>query len=240
MESDDDAGLPVVCDGEAAEEDGPVSTFVLVHGAGDGGWSWHLVAAELRRRGHDVVAPDLPADDDAAGLDRYTEVVVEAVGDRTDLVVVGHSFGAFTAPLAAARLSADLLILVAGMVPKPGERPDEWWDATGYRSSTEYVDDDAIYYHDVPHELAAEARRRERNHPSTAAGATPWPLPNWPDIPTKFVLCTEDRLFPADFQRRVVADRLAITPDELTAGHYAALARPTQLADLLDSYLPAR
>ncbi|WP_306362139.1 alpha/beta fold hydrolase [Nocardia sp. CC227C] len=214
-----------------------MSTFVLVHGAGDGGWSWHVVAAELRRRGHDVVTPDLPADDDSVGLDGYADTVVEAVGDRSDLVVVGHSFGAFTAPLAAARLAADLLVLVAGMVPLPGERPDDWWEATGHQSSTEYVDDDALYYHDVPAELAARARRRERNHPSTAAGAAPWPLPSWPDIPTKFIVCTEDRLFPADFLRRVVADRLAITPDELPAGHYAALARPVELAALLDGYV---
>jgi len=37
-----------------------LSTFVLIHGAGDVGWYWHLVETELRERGHDVVAPDLP------------------------------------------------------------------------------------------------------------------------------------------------------------------------------------
>jgi len=40
-------------------------TFVLIHGAGDVGWYWHLVEAELRARGHDVVAHDLPGDDDS-------------------------------------------------------------------------------------------------------------------------------------------------------------------------------
>ncbi len=43
-----------------------MSTFVLIHGAGDVGWYWHLVEAELRARGHDTVAPDLPADDESA------------------------------------------------------------------------------------------------------------------------------------------------------------------------------
>jgi hypothetical protein len=33
-----------------------VSTFVLIHGAGDVGWSWHRVEAQLRNHGHDVVA----------------------------------------------------------------------------------------------------------------------------------------------------------------------------------------
>ncbi|MGO1543165.1 MAG: alpha/beta fold hydrolase [Gulosibacter sp.] len=46
-----------------------MTTFVLIHGAGDGAWHWHLVEAELRARGHDVVAPNLPADDDSATND---------------------------------------------------------------------------------------------------------------------------------------------------------------------------
>lgn len=45
-----------------------MATFVLIHGAGDAGWYWHLVAAELHARGHEAVSPDLPCDDDSAGL----------------------------------------------------------------------------------------------------------------------------------------------------------------------------
>src|SRR5919106_5037825 len=114
-----------------------MSTFVLFHGAGDSGWYWHLVQRVLRARGHDVVAPDLPADDESAGLGEYADTVVEAVGDRGNLVVVGQSFGAFTAPLVAARLPVDVLVLVAGMIPSPGEAPRDWWDNTGYRDAVE-------------------------------------------------------------------------------------------------------
>jgi pimeloyl-ACP methyl ester carboxylesterase len=80
----------------------------LIHGAGDVGWYWHLVEAKLLERGHEVVAPDLPCDDDSAGLNEYADTVVGAVGDRKDLVVVGHSFGGFTAPLVAHRLQVDV------------------------------------------------------------------------------------------------------------------------------------
>jgi pimeloyl-ACP methyl ester carboxylesterase len=69
-----------------------MATYVLIHGAGDVGWFWHLVAAELRERGHDVVAPDLPCDDDSAGLSEYTDAVIDAIGGRTQLVVVAQSF----------------------------------------------------------------------------------------------------------------------------------------------------
>jgi pimeloyl-ACP methyl ester carboxylesterase len=75
-----------------------MAAFVFIHGAGDVGWYWHLVAAELRERGHDTVAPDLPCDDDSAGLPEYADTVAAAAGDRTDLVVVAQSLGGFTAP----------------------------------------------------------------------------------------------------------------------------------------------
>jgi hypothetical protein len=55
-------------------------------------------------------------------------------------------------------------------------------------------------------------------------------------VPTRFVLCTEDRFFPPEFMRRVVADRLGVVPDEIAAGHAVALSRPRELANLLVSY----
>jgi Alpha/beta hydrolase family len=64
----------------------------------------------------------------------------------------------------------------------------------------------------------------------------PWPLDAWPNVATKFVLCSEDRFFPPDFLRRVVAERLGIMPDEIPAGHCVALSRPKELAAILDSY----
>ena len=74
-----------------------MATFALIHGAGDVGWYWHLTAAELRQRGHDVVAPDLPCEDDAAGLLEYRDAVLDTIGGRRELVVVAQSAGAFTA-----------------------------------------------------------------------------------------------------------------------------------------------
>ena len=132
-----------------------MATFVLIHGAGDGGWSWHLVEAALRDRGHDVVAPDLPADDPSAGLATYADTVVAEIDGRTDLVVVGHSFGSFTAPLVCDRVSTGLLVLVAPMIPSPGEAPGDWWSNTGYGREIHHT-----YYRDVPAALAAEAMSR--------------------------------------------------------------------------------
>lgn len=213
-----------------------MSTFVLIHGAGDVGWYWHLVEDELRRRGHETVAPDLPSDDEAATLDDYADAVIEAIGDRTDLVVVGQSYGGFTAALVAGRVDARALVFVAGMIPAPGEAPAAWWEAVAYPGDDDAADDPgSVFYHDVPPDLAAEAvRRAEGRGESAAAYEQPWPLDALPDVPTRFVLCTEDRFFPEPFMRRVVRERLGVEPDEIAAGHCVALNRPVELAALLD------
>jgi pimeloyl-ACP methyl ester carboxylesterase len=214
-----------------------MATFVLIHGAGDVGWYWHLTAAELRRYGHDVVAPDLPCDDDSAGLFEYRDAVLEAIGERAELVVGAQSAGAFTAPLVCDSRPAELLVLVAGLVPRPGEAAKDWWSNTGYEPvrGDWSGDEGATFYHDVPPELASEAQRRSRTQSDTPT-EQPWPLAAWPDVPTRFLLCRDDRLLPPDFMRRVVGERLGIVPDEIDSGHCVALSRPTELAERLDGY----
>jgi alpha-beta hydrolase superfamily lysophospholipase len=109
-----------------------MATYVLIHGAGDSAFYWHLLAPELRERGHEVVAMDLPCDDESAGLTEYTDAVVQAIGDHAELVVVAQSFGAFTAPLVCARVPVKLMVLVAGMVPLPHEKGEDWPANTGF------------------------------------------------------------------------------------------------------------
>src|ERR1700720_3079732 len=108
-----------------------MSTYALIHGAGSDSWYWHLVAPELEAIGHDVVDPDLPCGD-RAGLAEYAEIIIDAIGDRSRVILVAQSLAGFTAPLVAARIPVDLLILVAAMVPRPGEAPGEWWANTGH------------------------------------------------------------------------------------------------------------
>lgn len=212
-----------------------MATFVLIHGGGGSAWEWHLVEPGLRGRGHDVVAVDLPIEDDRAGLREYADAVVAAVGDRSDLVVVAHSFGAFTGTIVCDRLPVDRLVLLAAMVPAPGESPAQWWSNTGHDELDVPDDEVELFLHDVPPELAAEAIARGR-HQSGASSKDPWPLDAMPDVPTTFLLCRDDRCFPPGFMRRVGRERLGITPDEIDGSHYVALSRPAELAGRLDSY----
>jgi len=225
-----------------------MATFALVHGAGDTGWYWHLTEAELQARGHQTIAPDLPCDNETASLGDYASAVIDAVSGQQDLVIVGQSYGSFTATLAAARLPARLLVLLAGMIPAPGETPGEWWENTGYGPAVEQQakldggqtghDDPLIsYYNGVPRPLAEEALRRGGRGESSAVWNTPWPLDAWPDVPTRFILGQDDHFFPATFLRRVAQQRLGIVADEVPGCHCAALSNPKELSDLLVSYL---
>lgn len=56
------------------------------------------------------------------------------------------------APLICARVPVDLVVLLAAMIPAPGELFTDWWSNTGYRESG-YED---VFYHDI----APEARCR--------------------------------------------------------------------------------
>ena len=89
-----------------------MATFVLIPGAGGEAWNWHRVVPELQSFGHEAVAVDLPAGDDAAGWNEYADAIETAVEGRTGLILVAQSLAGFSAPLVAERRPVDLLVLV--------------------------------------------------------------------------------------------------------------------------------
>ena len=227
-----------------------MTIFVLVPGAGGQAWYWHRLVPELQRRGHTAVAVDLPADDESAGLDAYTDAVVAAVDGRAPVVLVAQSMGAFTAPLVCARVPVDLLVLLNPMIPVPGETGGEWWTVTGHdRAVAEHAERDGLsgdvgdqetyFFHDVPPEVVAAAFQQPFAQ-STRPFEDPWPLVAWPDVPTRVLSGRDDRFFPVDFQRRLAAERLGREIDVIPGGHLTALSRPAELADRLASYLTSR
>lgn len=220
-------------------------TYVLIPGAGGSAWYWHLLEPVLRRRGHDVVAVDLPAADGRAGLEEYVDTVLRAVGDRRDLALVGQSMGGLTAPLVCQRLPVSELVLVNAMIPAPGETGGDWWTNTGQPQAQRELDqrdgrdpdapfDPLVYFfHDLPPHLAKEAVANSPDQSSTPF-RQPWPLAAWPDVPTRVLSARDDRLFPAGFQARVAEQRLGLTPEWVPGGHLVALSQPERLAAQLD------
>lgn len=225
-----------------------VATYVLIHGASSDSWYWHRVAPLLRAAGHAVVAPDLPISDPEAGISEYADAVVAAIGSPVpeDLVVVAQSFGSFTGTVLTRRIPVKLLVFLAAMAPKEGETAGEWWSATGYTEARQEnnkllgLPDDAdlkaVFFHDVPEDVVAEAFERGEV-PQSERPFGPPPMPALPtDLPVRYLVGRHDRFFPLDFQRRTVGERLGFAPDEIDGGHLPALARPEELVQRLEGY----
>jgi pimeloyl-ACP methyl ester carboxylesterase len=217
-----------------------VATFVLIHGAGGSGWVWHRVADALRAGGHEVLAPDLPCEDDAAAFPDYADAVVAAIGGREGVVLVAHSMAGFAAPLVPGRADVATIVLLAAMVPEPGERAGDWWEATGQPAAQREADvrdgrvpaeglGSALFWHDLEPGLAAEAAARRRRQSATPF-ERPLPLTGWPDVPTRSLAFADDRLLPPELVRRVAKDRLGVGTETLPGGHMGMLSRPDALA----------
>ena len=218
------------------------STYVLVPGAGGDAFYWHRVVPLLRDAGHEAVAVPLPAGEDGAGLARYADAIAAAMDDRRDVVLVAQSMGAFSAPLAVGRGDVRRIVLVAPMIPAPGESASEYWEASGQTAAArEYAlqegrDPDApfdiheTFFHDVPDDVVARLLAEGSIGDEGRSFEDPWPLDAWPDVPTEVIAGARDRMFPLPYMRRLARDRLGLDDVAVVdSGHLPALSRPEEL-----------
>lgn len=227
-----------------------MTLFALLHGGLHSGSSWDLVTSELRASGHDVVAPDLPVDDDLAGAMEWARVAIDAI-DRVpervgsnDVVVVGHSISGLCIPVVASLRQVRRMVFVSGLIPVPGTTfADEFAANPGAVSfpapqamgdgpfglTWESVRDG--FYHDCPEALARKAFR-ELRHQSFTVFTERCPIDHWPDVPSTYILMTDDRAIDVGWVRRNAVSRGADVV-ELYGGHSPFFARPTELSDIL-------
>jgi pimeloyl-ACP methyl ester carboxylesterase len=227
-----------------------VSTFVLIPGAGGNGSFWSVLVPELERLGHQAIPVDIREDDPALGLPEYAAIVDEAIGARTDTILVAQSLGGFTAPMVSRPIRA--IVLLNAMIPLPGETPGDWWDAVGQSEAQRAADLAADrdpefdverhFLHDVPDDLKAGPEGDPPRQPSGTPFCQPCIFETWPNVPIAVLTGRDDRFFPAAFQQRVARERLHIEPELLDGGHLLALSQPKKLAEKLSSFasqLPA-
>jgi pimeloyl-ACP methyl ester carboxylesterase len=219
-----------------------VAVFALVHGGAGTAALWDGVADDLARLGHEAIAMDLPADDPEAGWEDYARAVESAVEDRKpggEVIVVSHSLGGFVAPLVCGRVAVENIVLVFAMIPAPGETFGQWWQNTGHTREVapDWTDPETLY-NGVPRELAERDARLGEGRMNVPD--VPRPLAGWPEVPTRFLLAREDRVFPRDFMRRGARERVGIEADEMDGGHGVPLSHPEEMAEKLDCYAKER
>ncbi len=98
-----------------------MSTFVIVPGAWDTPATIEPVIEPLGSAGHEVVVVDLPCENADATLEEYADAVRAALpNDLTDVVLVGYSFGGFTASRIAVEHPEVPVVYVAAWIPRDG------------------------------------------------------------------------------------------------------------------------
>jgi pimeloyl-ACP methyl ester carboxylesterase len=227
-----------------------MATIVLLPGAGGDPAYWLWVTPILQSAGHEVVAVDLPAGDETAGLDEYADAALDALGKRRgNIVVVAQSLGAFTAAVLCERLEVELLIFVGAMIPAVGETAGEWWANTGQAEAerayaeAEGRDPDAPYdpvvtfFHDVPPRELELILADEERPQAGAPFSSPMEAARWKQVPTRVLAGLRDRIFPIEFMRRISRERLGLEPDVIDSGHLPGFSRPEELAYRILAYV---
>jgi pimeloyl-ACP methyl ester carboxylesterase len=227
-----------------------MSTFGLVHGGGFGAWCWDRVIPELVARGHRAVTTDLTTDDLAAGAARCAETITRDFGAIDDLVLVGHSIAGLIIPLVAAQRPVTKMVFLHALLPRPGQsvvdqiasEPD-MFNPEMFTAQAPFWESEAVaasfLFHDCPPDVAREAFHRLRPEPG-ALGSEVTPLRAWPEVPSEYILCADDRTATPAWARRAARDRLGVEPIEIPGGHCPFLANSEQLVDALEQCVSVR
>lgn len=225
---------------------------VFVHGAcvRDGAWWWHRTAGLLQERGVLSVAPALPSCGEAGlpagaggpGLPEDVASVRQVLQDSDEpTIVVAHSYGGIiTAEAAAGIGSVRHLLLVSSYLPEVGQSLSEF--GNGSPAPFLDVDPDAgtfgvrpgllvdTFLQDCDPEIQAQAADHLARQSVQMTGQ-PVGAAAWQQVPSTYLICTQDRGTPPQLQREFA--RRAGSVVELDAGHHPFLSQPAAVRDLL-------
>lgn len=108
-------------------------TFVLVHGASQGGWCWRRISDRLERRGHKVFTPTLTGLGERShlmsrdvDLEMHITDVVNVIKweGLDDFVLVGHSYGGWVVSGVAEQVLPAIrsIVFLDAFMPENGQR----------------------------------------------------------------------------------------------------------------------
>ena len=226
-----------------------MATYVLLHGANQGGWIWQNVTPHLRAAGHNVFAPTLDGCAERRhalrpGIDTESHAAEVAellfFEDLHDVVLVGTSCGGMVAcrvaELARPRISrivlADALALFNGeAVTDHVKRPTAVTTELATGPSPEDAANRMLI--SLPEPIKSWALARITPHP-VAVLAAPVKLDSfWGQSWNASVIWCRQSVNPPVAHQRRAQEKLGANWAELDTGHYPMLTEPERLACLM-------
>jgi pimeloyl-ACP methyl ester carboxylesterase len=227
-----------------------MATYVLIHGAYQGGWIWQRVATRLRAAGHTVYAPTLDGCGERHHLVRPGITVTSQAQevaqllfyeDLQNVVLVGTSAGGMVICRAAemARERIGHLVFVDALALLPGEQVANIvqrsapYDTTSITTGPSRADAERRLFADLDPDTRAWALARYMPHPIAALEA-PMELDSfWSQPWSATVVYCRRSVNPPEAHQRRTAERLKATWHDLDAGHYPMLSHVDELTKLL-------
>jgi pimeloyl-ACP methyl ester carboxylesterase len=227
-----------------------MTTFVMIHGAYQGGWIWKPVVTRLRAAGHVAYAPTLDGCAERRHQVRpgitvatHAQEIADFLfyEDLRDVVLVGTSAGGMVIAKAAelARDRIARLSFVDALALLPGERvgaitnratPREVGDLT---TGPTRADAENRMFKDLEPAVRAWALERITPHPIAALEAPMVPTTFWKQKWSVSVIRCTQAVNPPEVHQRRTAEKLGASYHELGTGHYPMLSAPDELTKLL-------
>jgi pimeloyl-ACP methyl ester carboxylesterase len=236
--------------------------FVLVHGSFHGAWCWQHLTPYLERRGHQVIAPNLPgsggdpAPPENADLDTYSTRIASVIdGLAGRVVLVGHSMGGIVSSQVAERRPRRLaaVVYVNGLLFRARENLVGFLDEHAHLGVEDLVlknmrvaEDGLtatfpqeaateVFYNTSPRELASWAAAHLRPQRMQVYRDTLELTPDrYGSVPRFYVEGLRDNAVSIAYQRAMTGRTPCERVFTLDCDHSPFLSKPEALADILD------
>jgi pimeloyl-ACP methyl ester carboxylesterase len=227
------------------------TVIVLIHGGQVGAWVWDSVRSRLKAPS---VAVNLPGHGGKGGslkglrVSQCVDAVLSEIPASGRIILVGHSLGGAVALAVASRISDRIarLVLIAAMVPNPGEPMISsfpfgmrFLSNIVLRLMPEFAEPPAAIKNKSLNgmssaEVEAAAARFSKESSSLMLDRVDWKLGS--QVPVTYVRCLRDlgALSPSH-QEQLAARLPAADVIAIDACHYAMLEKPTEVAAVLNS-----
>lgn len=241
-----------------------MSRIILVHGAFHNARCWDPLAAELRHRGHNVTAIDLPSHgNDPTPIESVTlasyadRVVAELKKSDEPAVLVGHSMGGMVITQAADTFveqggNLKQLIYVAAFVPRDGQslvelagQPEGAGDMV--QANVQVAGEPPIgtmpadkakeaFYGECSAEVAASAIEALDQQPILAF-VMPVSITNDRKIERRYIRTLHDKAIPPALQAKMASDSGITEVVEISSDHSPFLSHPKELAEIIEGFI---